>query len=269
MPYGLPGFLRRMAASGIGEGVNQDVRRRMALVNAFCIIIFLFSAIMAVLNVFAGETRYILLVGGLAAMAAASIYLNHITRNVVLATLLILLAVNAAAVYLVATGGHGGSGHLWLFFIPTLILFSFGLRVGLISMGALIAVCALILFYPGDALAVHDYALGFGIRYLIALTGATLFSGVAEYSRKITYERLERRNGQLEKALGEIRELSGLIPICASCKKVRDDEGYWSEVEVYMRRHSDMDFSHSLCPDCAARLYPEHAGGGEDEESGD
>jgi len=268
MPDALPGFLRRMAASGIGEDVDPEIRRRMALVNAFCIIIFVFSAVMAVVNVFVGEFRYILLVAGLAAIAAASIYLNHTTRSVVAATLLILLAINAIAIYLVATGGYAGYGPLWLFFMPTLIMFSFGLRVGLISMGALIAVCAMIFFYPGDALLAHDYPLGFRIRYLVALTGVTLFSAVAEHSRKIVHGRLQRRNRQLEKALREVRELSGLIPMCASCKKIRDDEGFWNEVEVYMSRHSDMDFSHSLCPDCMARLYPEHAGGDEDLESG-
>ncbi len=103
----------------------------------------------------------------------------------------------------------------------------------------------------------------------MALTGVTLFSAVAEHSRKIAHERLQRRNRELEKALREVRELSGLIPICASCKKIRDDDGYWNEVEVYMSRHSDMDFSHSLCPECMARLYPEHAGGGGNEESGE
>jgi len=269
MPDALPGFLRRIAASGIGEDVDPETRRRMALVNAFCIIIFVFSAFMAVVNVFAGEPRYILLVGGLAAIAAASVYLNHTTRSVVAATLLMLLAINAMAIYLVATGGYAGYGPLWLFFMPTLIMFSFGLRVGLSSMGALTAVCALIFFYPGDALLTHDYGIGFRIRYLIALSGITLFSAVAEYSRRTVHERLQRRNRQLEKALREVRELSGLIPICSSCKKIRDDEGFWNEVEVYMSRHSEMDFSHSLCPDCMARLYPGHVAGDEDAESGD
>jgi hypothetical protein len=269
MPYGLPGFLRRMAESGIDGDVDPEVGRRMALVNAFCMIIFAFSAIMAVVNAFAGDPRFMLLVAGLAVMAGVSIYLNHLARHPGLSTALILLAVNGIAIYLVATGGYRTYGTLWLFFIPVLVLFSFGLRVGLASMGSLIAVCALLFLYPGDALLAYDYSLGFRIRYLVALTGVTLFSAVAEHSRKIVHERLQRRNRQLEKALREVRELSGLIPICASCKKVRDDEGYWNEVEVYMSRHSDMDFSHSLCPECMARLYPEQAGGDGDEERGE
>jgi len=59
----------------------------------------------------------------------------------------------------------------------------------------------------------------------------------------------------LEEALANVRTLSGLLPICASCKKIRDDGGYWSQIEEYVRDHSNADFSHSICPDCARRLY--------------
>jgi hypothetical protein len=61
----------------------------------------------------------------------------------------------------------------------------------------------------------------------------------------------------LQKALGEVKTLGGLIPICANCKKVRNDDGYWSQIESYIHDHSDADFSHSICPDCAKKLYPD------------
>ena len=60
-----------------------------------------------------------------------------------------------------------------------------------------------------------------------------------------------------EKALSEIRVLRGFLPICASCKKIRDDQGYWNQIESYIRDHSEAEFSHSVCPDCCNRLYPE------------
>ncbi len=63
--------------------------------------------------------------------------------------------------------------------------------------------------------------------------------------------------GELKKALTDVRTLGGLIPICASCKKIRDDQGYWEQIEVYIRDHSDAQFSHSLCPQCVKELYPE------------
>jgi hypothetical protein len=62
---------------------------------------------------------------------------------------------------------------------------------------------------------------------------------------------LQRRNEQLSSALAEVKTLSGLLPICAWCKKVRDDDGYWQQVEDYFRNHSDITFSHGMCSDCA------------------
>jgi hypothetical protein len=62
---------------------------------------------------------------------------------------------------------------------------------------------------------------------------------------------------RLDQALANVKTLSGLLPICASCKRIRDDRGYWSQIETYLTRHTEADFSHGLCPECVARLYPE------------
>jgi hypothetical protein len=64
---------------------------------------------------------------------------------------------------------------------------------------------------------------------------------------------------RLEQALAEVRTLKGIIPICACCKKVRDDKGFWEQVEVYIRNRSSADFSHGYCPECVESLeYPPH-----------
>jgi response regulator RpfG family c-di-GMP phosphodiesterase len=62
---------------------------------------------------------------------------------------------------------------------------------------------------------------------------------------------------ELQAALGEIKTLKGFIPICASCKKIRDDEGYWNQLEAYLSKHTDAIFSHGLCPGCAEKLRDE------------
>jgi hypothetical protein len=62
---------------------------------------------------------------------------------------------------------------------------------------------------------------------------------------------------ELQEALGEIKQLSGLLPICASCKKIRDDKGYWNQIESYISKHSEAKFTHGICPECAKKLYPE------------
>jgi hypothetical protein len=64
---------------------------------------------------------------------------------------------------------------------------------------------------------------------------------------------------ELQEALANIKQLKGLLPICSSCKKIRDDQGYWQQVEEYLLDHSDAEFSHSICPDCIKTLYPDIA----------
>ena len=70
----------------------------------------------------------------------------------------------------------------------------------------------------------------------------------------LAYQLLEEKN-KLEKAIEEIKQLSGLLPICASCKKIRDDKGYWKQIETYISAHSEAEFSHGMCPDCSEKIY--------------
>ncbi len=64
-------------------------------------------------------------------------------------------------------------------------------------------------------------------------------------------------NEQLKKALAEVKILRGMLPICSICKNVRDDKGYWKKIESYIQQHSEARFSHSICPDCAKKHYPD------------
>jgi hypothetical protein len=68
---------------------------------------------------------------------------------------------------------------------------------------------------------------------------------------------VKERTSELEEAMNNIKVLKGLIPICASCKKVRDDSGFWRQVEDYISHHSEAQFSHGICPDCMKKLYPQ------------
>jgi transcriptional regulator with PAS, ATPase and Fis domain len=86
------------------------------------------------------------------------------------------------------------------------------------------------------------------------------FQGVAETLRDITDRRKaeqerEQLIADLQKALSMVKALSGLLPICASCKKIRDDKGYWNQIEAYISEHSEAEFSHGICPDCARKIY--------------
>jgi PAS domain S-box-containing protein len=85
-------------------------------------------------------------------------------------------------------------------------------------------------------------------------------------TRKREEEERVRLIGELTEALGNIKTLRGLLPICASCKKIRDDRGYWQKVESYISDHTQAEFTHGICPECLRRLYPEYTMGHKAEE---
>ena len=85
------------------------------------------------------------------------------------------------------------------------------------------------------------------------------FREIIESSLELIYmnHMLGEKNKRLSDYLSEIQTLRGILPICASCKKIRDDKGYWNQIEAYISDHSEAQFSHGICPDCAKKLYPE------------
>ena len=87
---------------------------------------------------------------------------------------------------------------------------------------------------------------------------ATLSSGTDITRRKLMEEEREKIISELQESISNSKTLRGLLPICASCKKIRDDKGYWNMLEVYIRDHSEADFSHGICPNCVRKLYPEY-----------
>jgi hypothetical protein len=69
---------------------------------------------------------------------------------------------------------------------------------------------------------------------------------------------LKSKINELENALAQIKTLRGLLPICSHCKKIRNDKGYWEYMEIYVRDHTEADFSHGICPECMEKFYPDH-----------
>ncbi|MBI2431831.1 MAG: PAS domain S-box protein [Candidatus Hydrogenedentes bacterium] len=88
-------------------------------------------------------------------------------------------------------------------------------------------------------------------------TPALVFTLRDVTGRKQMEEEREHLIQELQAALAKVKQLSGLLPMCASCKRIRDFQGYWEEVEAYISEHSDAEFTHSICPECRERLYPE------------
>ncbi|MFC1885199.1 hypothetical protein ACFL2O_10550, partial [Thermodesulfobacteriota bacterium] len=75
--------------------------------------------------------------------------------------------------------------------------------------------------------------------------------------RKQAEEHRDKLIAELQKALSEVKTLRGFLPICSHCKKVRDDKGYWNQIESYIADHSEAEFSHGICQECAKKYYPD------------
>lgn len=93
----------------------------------------------------------------------------------------------------------------------------------------------------------------FIVAYISSFTAGKLKQGRNQLRKR--NKKLEKKTIQLEKALDEIKTLKGIIPICSSCKKIRDDKGYWNILESYIQKYSDASFSHGICPECSDELY--------------
>ena len=139
------------------------------------------------------------------------------------------------------------------------------------------------LVFPID---VHDYVLQPSVWALLTIsfiiTTAIYFlsatSSITELKElaaavespkkelEVRADELYRKNQALQTALGEVKILSGLLPICARCKKIRNDSGYWQQVEQYVEEHSRAEFTHSICPDCLREMYPHLADRFDDED---
>jgi sigma-B regulation protein RsbU (phosphoserine phosphatase) len=87
-----------------------------------------------------------------------------------------------------------------------------------------------------------------------------LMARVRAGERVIRLEKtLRERNEALSDALAQVKQLKGIVPICMHCKRIRNDENYWQQVEVYVAEHTEADFSHSICPECLEKHYPDYA----------
>jgi hypothetical protein len=115
----------------------------------------------------------------------------------------------------------------------------------------------MVLFYISDIEMVFKYVILGAIVPLLVAPPIIIYYGKLLIKLGKAEERLMERTVKLENALAEIKQLSGMLPICASCKMIRDDQGYWNQIETYISQHSEAQFSHSVCPECAQKLYPD------------
>lgn len=158
-----------------------------------------------------------------------------------------------------------GNGMTFAILAPVLAALFFNLRVALMLLGMVAVGLTIVGYYvvqtnhlPGFNL--HTYAVSYR-SWIDFLTAFLFVAGLLTVTGSVLIKKLTRILTEVymlkNKAEAEVKILSGLLPICSHCKKIRDDKGYWNQLEDYIVHHSEAQFSHSICEDCADDLYPE------------
>ena len=163
-------------------------------------------------------------------------------KNTTFPSTFIILILLALTPYLFITGGVFNTGIFWVVVFPTVYFFFKGSREGLIwfavHFGMIIV--SIILMRTGLIEIPYKSTTCFFLVVVMVVEAVFIY----------LYERI------IEKYVSQIRTLRGLIPICSVCKKVRDDRGYWNQLEKFLREHSDATFTHGICDECADKYYP-------------
>jgi hypothetical protein len=242
---------------------DLDKRRKRFLFTLCASIIILAFIVLSVINYLEGdllEEKINLIVMGIMLGGLFTIYNLDADTAVYRATHLFISLSFAYCVYI---GAGKGTVLQWSFIMPLLFFYFFGTKEGSIwVINFLIMIFIMLLIsYFND---LYSYDIFYLIRFfaifiVISVIGYGLESSRHTFGRLLNEKNkaLLQEKEQLEEAMANIRILTGLLPICSVCKRIRDDQGYWNQLEAYLSEHSDIIFSHSICPECAKRLYPE------------
>ena len=163
-----------------------------------------------------------------------------------------VLAVFPVIVHHLYLGAYDGYAVLWLYSFPAFTVFLLGTRGLFWSSAAFVLSTGLLLLPFG-----FTYPAALVGRFLITFALVTAMAFALESARKRSEQQLLRESETLRKTLEEVASLQGLLPICPSCKNVRDDQGFWEQIETHMERQAGTRFTHGLCPDCLEEALTE------------
>lgn len=180
-----------------------------------------------------------------------NLFLIRNPKRMLLALRITILAVFVVMAYVLGNGKAGGHSFVWYYSFPPMVLYLFGVREGMIWVGVSYLITVICFFVLDN----FQYDPVYSIRYLATYSVVLAAAYGLESARKRFSDQLNAEKEELKKALNEVKTLHGLLPICANCKKIRNDKGSWQQLELYIRNHSDAEFSHDICPDCARELY--------------
>ncbi len=234
------------------EMVYRDERLKRLFLSICISLMIPVSIVFGIRDLFASRMHEAFVVFGIGiALTSLSFLLNR-SRAYYGTMRFFILCLTCELLYELYIGGGNGAALLWFYVMPSAMIFLLGFREGVIWIGCQIAAMAAILFGKVG----YSYDLDLAIRFIAVFAVVTLLACSLEILRARYFKLMLAEKEALQKALGEIQILKGMVPICGSCKKIRDDRGFWTQIESYMKEHSSIEFSHGICPECAAKLFP-------------
>lgn len=261
-------ILSRFAQSR--EYHNKTDYRRYLLLNVSLLIFAIVLGLFSWANILGGNIAVAAAEFGVFALCLSLLYLVQSPRYLNLGSRVFYVVGWMLGLFVCASPDTHPSIFIWNTLGPLFAFLLLGRRLGLIATVLMLS-SVVILFVWKYGTAPDTFPLIAILNATALIISVAVLSYYYEFTRSETESALtrdiaERRRAEKEKellihqlqhALAEVTTLSGLLPICSSCKKIRDDEGYWNQIETYIQRHSGAQFSHGICPDCAQRLYPE------------
>ena len=234
-------WLKKVVHCGFPQNIEQELLDKILFFNVIVVVYILTAVPFSIVHLI--RKNYLLcfcLVIGLVLLIGMRLFLCNTKKyQITFLSAAILMTFIYLSNYI--TGGTDNHGPLWYFTFPMMALILLGLfKGGLLSI-ALIIISLLLLVKPFNQLMMTAYEPSFLVRFFI--------SYIIVFILAFIYEFQKQRSGK------EIKILKKFLPICSNCKKIRDDKGYWEQVDVYIQKHSDTLFSHSICPECTEKLY--------------
>ena len=180
------------------------------------------------------------------------------SKNIGRAQTLILYDLVIVMSYLFASGGIARTGIYWWFTFPVAAFFIKGRRRGWLWVAAIIGEVVMMMLLEIFFQVTVPYSVIELRQFLAVFLVISIVLQHYEANRDDYEKAIEANMLILEAANANIKTLKGLVPICSSCKKIRNDKGFWEQVEVFVAEHTEADSSHGLCDECAHALYPDY-----------
>ena len=258
--------------SGPGDSNNWSttLNRRYDLLHTFIILLSCISPVFALINYFRGIYSLAILESVIFIISLWMLFLIKNPLRLRFVSFLFVVSSCSLGLFASASPGAHSTVAVWNALCPFFAFYLLGKKRGIIVTFTYIPV--------STALYMISHRTGVNAIPLVAVMNIGIFmlciswiayhfeTTRAETERALledinerikTEQELEKTVEELKHAISEVRTLSGLLPICSSCKKIRDDRGYWTQIESYIRKHSGAEFSHGICPECAKKYYPD------------